>query len=244
MEGMDACLKRLQLDYVDVVFCHRPDELTPTEEIVQAYTDIIHSGKALYWGSSEWTAQQITEAYWIAKQNHLIPPVVEQPQYNMFERDRVEKEYRRLYKQPYGLGTTIWSPLASGVLTGKYNKEVPKDSRMDQKGYEWLKVRWESQKDTRIPQVEKLMEYAKKNFDTTVSTLAIAWCAKNPNVSCVLLGATKEEQIKENLTALSVARKLTPQHLKDIDAILGNKPAAIDYYGRDLKKNILNPNCV
>jgi len=208
IEGMKASLKRLQLDYVDIVFCHRADLLAPTEEVVRAMSDVVTSGQALYWGTSEWTAQQYTEAYWIAKTENLVPPIAEQPEYNMFKRERFEKEYFRLYKAPYKMGTTIWSPLKSGILTGKYNKEIPKGSRFDEKGYEFLKDRFEKEKEELIPKVEKLTEYAKKNFNTSVSCLAIAWCVKNRNVSTVLLGATKEEQIQENLKSLEVAKKL------------------------------------
>eukprot|EP00494_Astrolonche_serrata_P029925 UN30192 len=168
LEGMDASLKRLKLDYVDIVFCHRPDPLGNMEETVRGFTQLIKDGKAHYWGTSEWSAQQITEAYWIAKVHNLIPPVVEQPQYNLFHRERVEKEYAPLYKGPYNIGTTIWSPLASGVLTGKYNKEIPKGSRMDAKGYEWLAKSWGKTKAERVPKVEKLMAIAKR-LDVSVT---------------------------------------------------------------------------
>jgi len=224
-EGMDASLKRLQMDYVDVVFCHRPDPLTPTEEVVRGMSKLVDDGKAFYWGTSEWTAQQITEAFWIAKVHGLVPPVVEQPQYNMFERERVEKEYIRLYDAPYSMGTTIWSPLKSGILTGKYNKSVPSGSRMAEAGYEWLAKTFGANKAKWIPLTEKLMEIAKrKELETSITCLAIAWCVKNKNVSTVLLGATKEHQIEENLKALSVAKKLTPEIMKEIDEVLGNKP--------------------
>mmetsp|Transcript_68104 Transcript_68104/g.108092 ORF Transcript_68104/g.108092 Transcript_68104/m.108092 type:complete len:362 (-) Transcript_68104:227-1312(-) len=234
IEGMNGCLERLQLDYVDVVFCHRPDPLTPTEEVVRAFTSLIRQGKAFYWGTSEWSAQQITEAYWIAKVEGLIAPVVEQPQYNMFTRDNLEKEFLRLFDAPYRLGTTIWSPLKSGILTGKYNKDVPDGSRMAQKGYEWLAKRWDAEKAEYIPKVEKLMELAKNKLDTTVACLAIAWCVKNKNVSCVLLGATKEQQIEENLKALAVAAKLTPDLMKEIEEIIASKPALPGNFGRSL----------
>jgi len=235
IEGMNASLKRLQLDYVDVVYCHRPDPLTPTEEVVRAFTNVIRSGKAFYWGTSEWSAQQITEAYWIAKMENLIPPIVEQPQYNLFEREKVEKEFIRLYDGPYGLGLTTWSPLKSGILTGKYNQAVPDGSRMAQKGYEWLAKKWDSTKAKQIPVVEKLMEFAKNKLSTTVTCLAIAWCIKNKNVSVVLLGATKEHQIEENLKALEVAKKLTPDMMKEIDEIVGTKPTLPGHAGRFLE---------
>jgi len=238
VEGMKASLKRLQLDYVDVVFCHRADPLTPTEEVVRAMSDVVSSGQALYWGTSEWTAQQYTEAYWIAKTHNLIPPIAEQPEYNMFQRERVEKEYFRLYNAPYKMGTTIWSPLKSGVLTGKYNKEIPKGSRLDEKGYEFLKDRFNKDKDDVVPKLVQLTEYAKKNFDTSVSCLAIAWCLKNRNVSTVLLGATKEEQIQENLKSLEVAKKLTSKHMKEIEEILKNQPTLEQHWGRFLVDKI------
>jgi len=225
MEGITASLERLQLDYVDLVFCHRSDKLTPTEETVRAMTDVVRSGKALYWGTSEWTAQQITEAYWIAKMHNLIPPVMEQPQYNLFERARVEKEYERMYLEPYRIGTTIWSPLKSGILTGKYNKGVEDGTRLATKGYTFLANKLEE----RIPIVEKLMAFAKEKLDTTVACLAIAWCVKNKNVSTVILGATKESQIRENLKALAVAEKLTPDLMKEIDEIMGNNPGRFEY---------------
>ena len=240
IEGMNKSLQRLQVDYVDIVFCHRPDPLTPTEEIVITMTNIINQGQAFYWGTSEWSAQRITEAYYIAKMNGLIAPCVEQPQYNMFVRERFEKEYIRLYDAPYKMGSTIWSPLKSGILTGKYNKEIPKGSRMAEKGYEWLAKRWGDEKAKQVPIVEKLMEYAKKNFDTTVTCLAIAWCVKNKNVSTVLLGATKEHQIEENLKALDVAKRMSEKNMQDIDEILGNKPTEESNAGRFVK-NITNP---
>lgn len=234
IEGMKASLQRLQMPYVDVVFCHRPDPLMGTEEVVRGMTQIVRNGQAFYWGTSEWSAQQITEAYWIAKTEGLVPPVVEQPQYNMFEREKVEKEYARLYAAPYSMGTTIWSPLKSGILTGKYNKETPEGSRMAEKGYEWLAKTWDATKAQRIPIVEKLMTFAKEKLDTTVTCLAIAWCVKNKNVSTVLLGATKEHQIEENLKALAVAKKLTPEMMDEINEILGNKPEMPGGFGRVL----------
>jgi len=233
IEGMDASLKRLKLDYVDLVFCHRPDVLGNMEETVRAFTQLIRDGKALYWGTSEWSAVEIAEAYWIAKVHNLIPPVVEQPQYNMFHRDRVEQEYSRLYQHPYRIGTTIWSPLASGILTGKYNKEIPKGSRMDSKGYEWLAKVFDNTKAERIPKVEKLMEIAER-LGCSVTQLAIAWCAKNENVSTVLLGSSRKWQLEENLGAVRVLDLLTPEIMEEIEFILGNKPASTRHYGRSL----------
>jgi len=233
-EGLRASLERLKMDYVDIVFCHRPDELTPTEEVVQAFTEEIQAGRAFYWGTSEWSAQQITEAYWIAKVRNLIPPVVEQPEYNLFKRERFEVEYRRLYQNPYRMATTIWGPLNAGILTGKYNQDIPKGSRLDH--YAWLRSRYEDSMADRIAKTEELMKYAKANFNTSSTCLAIAWVVKNPNVSTALLGASKESQIEENLKALSVARQLTPQHMEEIEAIVKSKPQGVDFYGRDLKK--------
>eukprot|EP00523_Entomoneis_sp_CCMP467_P004889 CAMPEP_0168759388 /NCGR_PEP_ID=MMETSP0724-20121128/22197_1 /TAXON_ID=265536 /ORGANISM="Amphiprora sp., Strain CCMP467" /LENGTH=363 /DNA_ID=CAMNT_0008808309 /DNA_START=101 /DNA_END=1192 /DNA_ORIENTATION=- len=231
IEGFNASLKRLQLDYVDILYCHRPDSLTPTESIVQCMTDLVRSGKAMAWGTSEWSAQQITEAFWIAREQGLIAPQVEQPQYNMFHRERFETEYFPLFKQPYNIGTTTWSPLASGFLTGKYNSgEIPEGSRASQKGYEWLQTILKGWKESgKLDKVVKLTEYAKEKLDCSVSQLALAWVAKNPNVSCVLLGATKVEQIEDNLKAMAVAKKMTDENMKEIEAILGNAPAS--YWG-------------
>eukprot|EP00934_Nitzschia_sp_Nitz4_P006622 Nitzschia sp. Nitz4//scaffold349_size16934//2084//3225//NITZ4_008845-RA/size16934-snap-gene-0.2-mRNA-1//-1//CDS//3329548698//6612//frame0 len=226
MEGMDASLKRLQLDYVDLVYCHRPDSLTPTQTIVRAMTDLIRQNKATAWATSEWTAQQITEAYWLAEKMGLEPPQVEQPEYHMFHRERVEKEYAPMYKDPYNIGLTIWSPLASGLLTGKYNDgKVPEGSRASQDGYTWLNSiiqRWES--EGKLDKVKKLTEFAETKFGCTSADLALAWCVKNPNVSCVLLGASKEHQIEANLKAIEVLEKMTDEHMAEIEEILGNKP--------------------
>jgi len=233
MEGMDASLKRLQLEYVDLVFCHRPDALGNMEETVRAFTQLIRDGKALYWGTSEWSAVEIAEAYWIAKMHNLIPPVVEQPQYNMFHRERFEKEYARLYDYPYRMGTTIWSPLKSGILTGKYNKEIPKGTRLATKGYGFLAKQFEKDKAEQIPKVQKLMEIADR-LGCSVTQLAIAWCAKNENVSTVLLGSSRKWQLEENLDSVKVISLLTPEIMEEIDAILGNKPKAPMHFGRCL----------
>jgi len=225
MEGINGSLERLQLEYVDVVFAHRYDPLTPMEEIVRGFTDIIRSGKAFYWGTSQWTSQKITEAYWIAKVNNLIPPVVEQPLYNMFARDLLESEYLPIFQQPYAIGTTIWSPLDSGILTGKYNKDVPKESRMgDNRLSVWFKSRYEKTMSDKCEKVEKLIAYAAEKFNTSVAILALAWSIKNRNVSVCLLGATKPGQLEENMKSIEVASKLTKQHIEEIDAILENKP--------------------
>jgi voltage-dependent potassium channel beta subunit len=230
MEGMEASLKRLQLEYVDLVFCHRPDSLTPTETVVRAMTDVVRSGKAMAWGTSEWPAQKITEAYWIAKMEGLEPPQFEQPQYNLFHRDRVEKEFSPMYERPYNIGLTTWSPLASGLLTGKYNdtSNIPEDSRAKQQGYTWLEgiiEQWE--KEGKLEKVKELTEYANTKLDCTMADLALAWCVKNPHVSCVLLGATKTHQIEANLKALEVVEKLTDEHLEALEKILDNKPGSV-----------------
>ncbi len=219
MEGIEGSLKRLQLDYVDLIFCHRPDPETPIEETVWAMHDIVSRGQALYWGTSEWSSEQIREAYMIADQHHLHKPQMEQPQYNLFVRERVEKEYARLYRE-WGLGLTTWSPLASGVLSGKYNDGIPAGSRLTLKGYEWLR---DVVTPERIEKVKKLQPVA-AGLGATLAQLAIAWCAKNPNVSTVITGASRPEQVTENMKALDVLPKLTPEVMDRIDGILGNKP--------------------
>lgn len=231
-EGVDASLKRLQLDYVDLIFCHRPDPLTPTETVVRAMTDVVRSGKATAWGTSEWSAQQITEAVWIAKTYGLEPPQFEQPQYHMFHRERFEVEYHPIYRQPYNIGTTIWSPLASGLLTGKYNESIPEGSRAAAKQYNWLTDRIEQwRREGKIEKVKMLADFAQQRYGCSVGQLAIAWCLKNPNVSTVLLGATKPEQLEDNLKALDIVKDITSEDLKAIDAILDNKPASYQGYG-------------
>lgn len=223
---VDAChaaLKRLRVDYLDMFFCHRPDLDTPVEETVRTMNDLIHQGKILYWGTSEWSAQRITEAYAVARQYGLIGPTMEQPEYNMFNREKVERDYLPLYRE-YGMGTTIWSPLCSGILSGKYQGGIPKDSRMAQPGYEWLKKRLESEvgKD-RIKKTNALIEIA-DGLGAKVSQLAIAWCLRKPFVSTVILGASKSEQLTENLGALSVLPKLNDKILNQMESILSNTP--------------------
>ena len=233
-EGLDAALKRMQLDYVDLVFCHRPDPFTPTETVVRGMTDLVRSGKATAWGTSEWSAQQLTEAIWYANTHGLEPPQFEQPQYNMFHRQRFESEYAPMYKAPYRLGTTIWSPLASGLLTGKYIQETPADSRGAAAGYAWVGKKaddWRA--DGTMAKVEKLKAYAEGTLGCTMAQLAIAWCLKNENVTTCLLGATKPQQLTETLEAIPVARKLTDADMKAIEAILGNKPEPYQGFGFD-----------
>ncbi|KAI8916254.1 NADP-dependent oxidoreductase domain-containing protein, partial [Gorgonomyces haynaldii] len=226
IEGLNASLERLQMDYVDLVFAHRPDDSTPMEEVVRAFNWVIEQGKVFYWGTSEWSAEQITDAHRIAEKLNLIGPLMEQPQYNMFERERFEKEYAPLYKK-HGLGTTIWSPLASGILTGKYNKAIPEDSRLALKG-NWVVDKMKGELETpegkaKINKVIQLEPIAKE-LNCTLAQLALAWCLKNPNVSSVITGASKPAQVLENVKALEVVPKLTAEHMTKIDGILGNKP--------------------
>ena len=223
VEGVDAALRRLQLDYVDLVFCHRADLHTPVEETVRAMTHVINQGKALYWGTSEWTAERIREAYEVARREHLIPPTMEQPQYNMFHRERVEVEYARLYDE-IGLGTTIWSPLASGVLTGKYRDGVPEGSRLSLEGYEWLRDRILSDEGRRQIEKARQLEPVAKDLGVTLAQLALAWCARNPNVSTVITGASRKEQVAENMKSLEVAGQLTDDVMQRIEEILDNRP--------------------
>jgi voltage-dependent potassium channel beta subunit len=229
IEGANASLKRLQMDYVDLIFCHRPDLNTPIEETVWGMNQILSQGKAFYWGTSEWSAQEILEAHSFARREHLVPPLMEQPQYNMFHRQRVEQEYSRLYKE-IGLGTTIWSPLASGMLTGKYSQGIPEGTRVTLSGYGWLRKGFESEEGKQnIGKADQLIPLAKV-LGCSRAQLAIAWCLKNPNVSTVITGASKSEQVKENMQALDVAAKLDRDIMEKIDKVLGNKPEPwLDY---------------
>ncbi len=220
MEACHEALQRLQVDYLDLYFCHRPDPSVPMEEIVWTMNNLITQGKILYWGTSEWSAQQIMEAHMVAKEYKLIGPTMEQPQYNMFWRYRLELEYLNIFKN-IGLGTTIWSPLAGGTLTEKYANNIPSDTRMDMKGMQWLKDI--ALAPERLDKVKSLNELAKE-MDTTLAKLAIAWCVKNPNVSTVILGASKPEQLTETLTSLEIVPLITPSVSDRIDAILENKP--------------------
>ena len=223
IEGTDAALARLQLDYVDLIFCHRPDFHTPVEETVRAMNHVIDQGKALYWGTSEWPAERILEAHHVARRERLNPPQMEQPQYNLFHRDRVEREYAPLYER-IGLGTTIWSPLASGLLTGKYNDGVPPGTRTTVEGYEWLRSRvaGENAEET-IAKLRQLAPIADE-LDCTMAQLAIAWCLTNPNVSTVITGASRPKQVRENMKAVDVYERLTPEVIERIEAIIDNKP--------------------
>jgi voltage-dependent potassium channel beta subunit len=221
IEGVNNALRRFQMDYVDLLFCHRPDRNTPIEETVRAMDQVIRSGKAFYWGTSEWTAAEVIRADALARQYGLTPPTMEQPQYNMFERERFEKEYDILYRE-LGYGTTIWSPLASGLLSGKYNAGIPDGSRAALPGYEWLR---EGITPDRIVKVKQLVSIA-NDLGCSMAQLALAWCLKNPNVSTVITGASKPEQVHENMKALDIVEKLSPAVIEQIDGILGNKPVA------------------
>lgn len=220
IEACNAALKRLQVEYLDLYFCHRPDKNTPIEETVFAMNTLLQQGKILYWGTSEWDASEIMEAISIAKQHHLIGPIMEQPQYNLFERQKLESDYLHLFKN-HGLGTTIWSPLASGLLSGKYSKGDTKDTRLDLKGMDWLKDRVLA--EDRLKKVDELQHIADR-LNVTLAKLSIAWCLKNPNVSTVILGASKTAQLKENLTVLEVLPQLTPDVLAEIEQIVETKP--------------------
>ena len=219
IEGINGSLKRLQLEYVDLLYCHRPDSYTPLEETVYAMNDIITSGKALYWGTSEWSAEEIRGAYDIALRDGLHRPVVEQPEYNLFNRTKIEKEFARLYDD-IGLGTTTWSPLASGLLTGKYNKGIPKDSRGALQGYDWL-----SDKLTNKNNIEKVVNFSTiaNDLGAQPSQLALAWCLKNKNVSSVILGASKMEQLKENLKSVNLVDKLDHGVMDKIEKIFSTE---------------------
>lgn len=218
LEACHQALQRLQVDYLDLYFCHRPDPETPVEETVRAMHDLVQQGKVLYWGTSEWPAEEIIAAHTIARELHLTPPAVEQPQYNLFVRERVEKEYAPLYRD-YGMGATIWSPLASGVLTGKYSRGIPGDSRMNLPGYEWLKQRLQSEEGRqRIAAAEKLALIARE-LNMSVAQLALAWCLKNPYVSTVILGASHVQQLQENLDALAHVPKLSTEIMARIAKI-------------------------
>lgn len=226
-DGCHQAMERLQVEHLDLYYCHRPDPRVPMEETVRAMTELIQQGKVRYWGTSEWSAQQIMEAHMVARQYGLIPPTMEQPQYNMFERYRFEVEYGRLYTT-VGLGTTIWSPLASGMLTGKYNNGIPAESRVNLPGYEWLKKTFESEEGkARIEKVKTLTTIADE-LGTSTSRMALAWCLKNPNVSTVITGASRLEQLQDNLEALDVVPLLTDEVMTKIEDVLQNKPKELE----------------
>ncbi|MBI1276874.1 MAG: aldo/keto reductase [Anaerolineaceae bacterium] len=220
VEACDQAIARMGCEYLDLYFCHRPDPEVPMEEIVRGMTELILRGKVFYWGTSEWSAASIQEAYAVARQYDLIPPTMDQPQYHIFHRNRVEKEYASLYNvDNVGLGTTIWSPLASGLLSGKYNDGIPDDSRVNLPGYEWLKEMLMSEQwQSRLESVRQLSKVA-DDLGTTMPRLAIAWCLKNPNVSTVITGASKVSQVTENMEAIKVVPQLTDDVMKKIDDI-------------------------
>jgi voltage-dependent potassium channel beta subunit len=219
-EACNQALERFQLEYLDLFLCHRPDKKTPIEETVWSMHQLIMQGKILYWGTSEWSAQEIMEAHMFAKQNHLIGPVVEQPEYNMFCRDKVEVEFSQLYKT-VGLGTTIWSPLASGVLTNKYLNKFPEDTRLGMDGLEWLKEKnLTTEKLDKVRQLNRIAE----ELDLSLAQLGLMWCLKNENVSTVILGASQRIQLVENLAVLNLTDKLTDEVMQSIELVINNKP--------------------
>jgi voltage-dependent potassium channel beta subunit len=228
-DACDAALRRLQVDYLDLYFCHRPDADTPIEETVRAMHELVAQGKVLYWGTSEWSADQIVAAHGVARAAHMTPPTMEQPQYNLFVRSKVESEFARLY-DAFGLGLTIWSPLASGILTGKYASGVPQDSRMALPDYRWLRERLESAEGR--AQVHKTQELAgvARDLGVSVAQLAIAWCLLDSHVSTVILGATRPEQLRENLAALEVLPRIDANVRQRIEAIVRNQPAASERF--------------
>ncbi|KAJ8516029.1 hypothetical protein ONZ45_g6633 [Pleurotus djamor] len=234
IEGTKESLQRLQMDYVDVIFAHRPDKNVPMEEVVRAFNFVIDKGWAFYWGTSEWDAEEIEEAYHVADKLGLIAPIAEQCQHHMFHRERPEKEYKQLYKK-YGYATTVWSALNGGVLTGKYNNGIPAGSRFDTNSAffkDTIAKLQGPEGEEKLKKVRALTELAEKELGCSIASLALAFIARSPNTSTVILGATKPEQILDNLKALEVIPKLTPEVLEKIEAILGNKPADHPTYGR------------
>ncbi len=225
IEGCESALKRLQVSYIDLFYCHRPDKKTPIAETVYAMNTLIQQGKILYWGTSEWSAAEIVQAHLEAEKNHLIAPVMEQPQYNLFERQKMENEYLHCFNYQ-GMGTTIWSPLASGLLSGKYNENDPGDTRLSIQGMEWLRER--QLNEEKIEKVKKLKVLA-DTYGMTLPLLSIAWCLKNPNVSSVILGASKKEQLLENLKAFDAVPKITSELIQKIEEIIQNKPVTPEY---------------
>jgi voltage-dependent potassium channel beta subunit len=215
IEACHQALQRLRVEHLDLYFCHRPDPDTPIAETVAAMDMLVRQGKVLYWGTSEWPAEAIIEAHQVARENHLTAPTMEQPQYNLLHRERVEREYAPLYDS-YGMGTTIWSPLASGLLSGKYNAGIPHDARLGQPGYEWLREAILENDPGRLDKVRRLVPVAQE-LGISMAQLAIAWCLVNPHVSTVMLGASKLEQLQQNLGALDVLPRLTDEVLRQIE---------------------------
>jgi len=225
IEACHEALQRLQVDYLDLYFCHRPDKHVPIEEVVWTMHHLIQQGKILYWGTSEWSGVEIMEAHRVAHQFGLIAPSVEQPQYNLFERKKLENEFGMIFKT-VGMGTTIWSPLANGLLSGKYNDGIPEDSRFGLKGFDWLKDKWI--KDDLLEKVKQLAALSNE-LDISLAELSIAWCIKNPNVTTAILGATRKEQLLQNLRSLDAVVKLTPEILLRIEDIVQTKPVLPEY---------------
>lgn len=225
VEACHEALERLQVDYLDIYYCHRPDKNSPIEEVVRTMNTLIQQGKVFYWGTSEWSAAEIVEAHAVAARLGLEPPAVEQPEYNLFQRRKIEVDYLPVFRD-LGLGTTIWSPLASGLLTGKYNDGIPEGSRLTLEGYEWLKDK--SYVGQKLDAVRKLGRLAAA-LGTSTAVLSVAWTISNPNVTTAILGATKESQLEENLKALDVLPLLTPAVLAEIDAIMSTKPELPEY---------------
>lgn len=223
MEACDEALRRLQLEYLDLYYCHRPDSTVPMEEIVRSMNTLIQQGKIFYWCTSEWSAAEIMEANMVAERLGLEGPKVEQPEYNMFNRNKLEAEFLNVFRT-VGLGTTIWSPLASGLLTGKYNEGIPEGSRLAMEGFEWLKDKTLS--DEKLARVKQLQKVADE-LDSSLATLSLAWCISNPNVTTAIVGATKESQLLENLKAVDLYPKITVEIKDEIDAIMGTKPIII-----------------
>ena len=225
MEACHEALQRLQLDYLDLYFCHRPDKKVPIEEVVWTMHHLIQQGKILYWGTSEWSGVEIMEAHRVAQQYGLIGPSVEQPQYNLLERNKIENELLMVFKT-VGMGTTIWSPLASGLLSGKYNNGIPEDSRFAIEGFDWLKNRW--MKESFLEKIKQLSNLANE-LGITVAQLSIAWCIKNPDVTTAILGASKKEQLLENLKAADAVEKLSTEIMNRIEDIVQTKPVLPEY---------------
>lgn len=225
VEACHEALQRLQVDYLDLYFCHRPDKNVPIEEVVWTMHQLIQQGKILYWGTSEWSGVEIMEAHRVAQQYNLIGPTVEQTQYNLFERNKIENEYLMVYKT-VGMGTTIWSPLASGLLSGKYNDGIPPDSRFAIEGFDWLKDRWI--KEGHLEKVKQLSGLASE-LEISVAELSLAWCIRNPNVTTAILGATRKEQLLQNLKAVEAMKKLDTAVLQRIETIVGTKPVLPEF---------------
>lgn len=225
VEACHEALQRLQVDYLDLYFCHRPDKNAPIEEVVWTMHNLIQQGKVLYWGTSEWSGVEIMEAHRVANQYGLIGPSVEQPQYHLLERNKMENEFLMIFRT-VGMGTTIWSPLASGLLSGKYNDGIPEDSRFALSGFDWLKDRW--MQDSFLSKAKKLGDLAKQ-LDITMAQLSIAWCIKNPNVTTAILGASRKEQLLENLGALKAVEKLNAEVMQQVEDIVKSKPVLPEY---------------